>query len=167
MLRIPVEAADQATRRATPTTMKATRHATTAESLTRWLAAWLALALCAQAFAVGTAALRGLGHRHGALEIDAKPMLLWRHAGERALTRDSHALAHVAGEAHQHALDDVSVLGSDAHGAALAAFVSAPAPRAHGALSAAPRGLRHVWAATDPWSPTARAVSPPRHPPRA
>ena len=100
--------------------MKATRHATTtAESLMRWLAAWLALALCAQAFAVGTAALRGLGHRHGALEIDAKPMLLWRHAGERAVTRDMHALAHVAGEAHQHALDDRSVLGTDTHSAAL------------------------------------------------
>ena len=70
----------------------------------RWLAAWLALAVCAQAFAVGTAALRGLGHRHGALEIDAKPMVLWRHAGERVATRDSHALAHAAGEAHQHAV---------------------------------------------------------------
>jgi hypothetical protein len=147
--------------------MKATRHApTTAESLMRWLAAWLALAVCVQAFAVGTAALRGLGHRHGALDVDAKPMLLWRHAGERVATSDAHTLAHGAGEVHQHASDDVSVLGADTHSVALAAFVSAPAPRAHGALSAAPRGLRHVWAATGPWSPTARAVAPPRHPPR-
>jgi hypothetical protein len=148
--------------------MKAARPIpTTVESLMRWLAAWLALAVCAHAFAVGTAALRGVGHRHGGLHIDAKPMVLWRHAGDRVPTRDSHATAHVKGEAHQHASDDVSVLGNDTHAAALAAFVSAPAPRASGALSAPTHGLRHVWTATDPWSPTAHAVAPPRHPPRA
>ena len=140
---------------------------TTAESLMRWLAAWLALAVCAQALAVGTSALQGLTHRHGALDIDAKPMLLWRHASDRAHGRDAHGAAHAAGEAHHHAGSDASVLGTDAHAAAFAAFVSAPAPRAHGALSVMPRELRHVWAAAAPWSPTARAVAPPRHPPRA
>ncbi|HET9205475.1 MAG TPA: hypothetical protein VFO28_04500, partial [Burkholderiaceae bacterium] len=142
--------------------MKAARRTpTAAESLMRWLAAWLALAVCAQAFAVGAAALHGFGHRHGGLAIDAKPMVLWRHAGDRAPTRDAHVAAHATGEAHEHAAGDASVLGADAHAAALAALVSAPAPRVSGALSVATHDLRHVWSATDPWSPTARAVAPP------
>jgi hypothetical protein len=138
---------------------------TTAEALKRWLAAWLALALCAQAVAFGSAALSGLTHRHGALGVEPTPMLLWRHAGERVNVRDAHALAHRTGEAHQHAGDDASVLGDDAHATALAAGVSAPAPRAH-TLQGAPRALRHVWAAAVGWSATTRAVEPPHHPPR-
>ena len=138
---------------------------TTAESLMRWLAAWLALALCAQAFATGSMALHGFGHRHGTLQIDAKPMLMWRHAGDRATAPDAHARAHDAGEAHVHADDDASVLGSDAFAAALAAFVGAPAPRAH-AVNAMP-SLRHVWIAATPWSPTVRTVAPPQRPPHA
>ena len=136
------------------------------ESLMRWLAAWLAIALCAHALSAGTTPLRGLTHRH-AIDNEAKPVLFWRHAAERAHARDAHALAHTAGEAHEHALDDASVLGTDAHAAALAAFVSAPAPRAHGALSVVPRDLRHAWVGTAPWSPTTRAVAPPLQPPRA
>jgi hypothetical protein len=138
---------------------------TTAASMLRWLAAWLALALCAQALALGTAALRGLGHRHGTLELETKPMLLWRHAGDHTTAADAHARAHAAGDAHLHADDDASVLGSDAFAAALAAFVSAPAPRAH-AAHAMP-GLRHVWSAAVPWSATARTVTPPLRPPHA
>lgn len=146
--------------------MKAVPNAhTTARSLMRWLAAWLALALCAQAFTVASMARHGSGHRHGTLEIDAKPMLLSRHADDRASASDAHARAHAAGEAHVHADDDASVLGSDAFAAALAAFVSAPAPRAH-AAHAIP-DLRHVWIAAMPWSPTVRTVTPPQRPPRA
>ena len=136
----------------------------TAESLMRWLAAWLAVAVCVQAFAVGAASWRT--HRHGALDADVQSTLLWRHTVDSAHARDAHERAHVLGEAHQHAPDDASVLGADAHAAALAAWVGAPAPRAQGALSAA-NGLRHVQMAAEPWSPTARAVSPLRQPPRA
>ena len=142
-------------------------HRTTAASLMRLVAAWLALALCMQALAVGAAALHGLTHRHGGLDIASKPMLLWRHAGDRLPTRDAHAQAHRAGQTHAHAADDASVLGADAHAVALAALVSAPAPRADGAWSTMPRALRHVWAATALWSPTARTCVPPLQPPRA
>lgn len=143
------------------------RTPTTTESLMRWLAAWLALAICVQALAVGTVALRGLGHRHGSLDVEGTPMLLWRHAAGSHHARDAHQRAHAAGEAHQHAPDDASVLGSDAHAAAMAAFVSAPAPRASGAVSVAPDALSHVQTATALWSPTARAVAPALQPPRA
>lgn len=148
--------------------MKAMRRTPTpVESLMRWLAAWLAVAVCAQALAVSSAGVRGLGHRHGALETESKPMLLWRHAANATASGDAHALAHVAGEAHEHALDDASVLGSDAHAAALSAFVTAPAPRPTGAMAGAGDGLRHVFAAAASWSPSARSVAPPRQPPRA
>ncbi len=143
--------------------MSRSRHTTTAESLMRWLAAWLALALCAQAFAVSS--VRGVVHRHGTLEIDAKPVLMWRHAGDRATAPDAHARAHAAGDAHLHADDDASVLGSDPFAAALAAFVGAPAPRAHAAHGLP--DLRHVWSAATPWSPTARTLTPPLRPPHA
>ena len=147
--------------------MDRARPLTTAESLMRWLAAWLAVAVCVQAFAVGTAFLRGVNHRHGSLDVEARPMLLLRHAGDASPTRDAHLRAHAANQAHQHALDDASVLGTDAHNAALAAFVSAPAPLAVTPQSFVSTGLRHVQTATDLWSPTARAVAPPHQPPRA
>jgi hypothetical protein len=139
----------------------------TRESLMRWLAAWLVVAMCAQALAIGTSALRGVVHRHGALAVSAQPMLLWRHGGDAVQKHGAHERAHALGESHQHALDDASVLGADAQAAALAALVSAPAPRAPGALSVAASSLRHVWTATELWWPSARAVAPPRHPPRA
>lgn len=138
------------------------------QSLMRWLAAWLAVALCAQALSIGGAAL--FAHRHGTLEIETQPMLLWRHAGDAQNTgsADAHARAHRANEAHQHAVDDVSVLpaGGDA-AAALAAFVAAPAPQGAAVAAAVPIGLHHVLKASHLWAPTAHAVSPPRHPPRA
>ncbi len=146
-------------------TMRRTHTATTTASLMRWLVAWLVLALCAQAFALGSAAVRGIGHRHGALQIEATPMLLWRHAGERAGAPDAHARAHAAGDAHLHAGDDASVLGSDSFAAALAAFVSAPPPCTHAAPGLP--SLRHVRMAATPWSPTAHTVTPPQRPPRA
>jgi hypothetical protein len=138
----------------------------TAQSLMRLLAAWLALALCAQALVSGAAALRGVAHRHGSFDGTSQTMLLWRHAGERVDAHDAHVRAHASGQAHAHAPDDVSVLGADPHGAALAALVTAPAPRSHGAWAAA-SSLHHVWAAADRWQPTPRTVAPPWHPPRA
>ncbi|MCW5662178.1 MAG: hypothetical protein KIT60_31105 [Burkholderiaceae bacterium] len=139
---------------------------TTAESLKRWLGAWLALVLCAQALAAGAVALRSVSHRHASLDGVSRPMLLWRHAGDRVDAHDTHARAHAAGAAHAHAAGDVSVLGSDLHGAALAALVTAPAPRLLDVWSAV-SGLQHVWATADRWQPSARMVAPPRHPPRA
>jgi hypothetical protein len=139
---------------------------TTAESLKRWLAAWLAVVLCAQALAAGAIALRSVAHRHASLDGASQPMLLWRHAGDRVDAHDAHARAHAAGAAHAHAADDVSVLGSDPHDAALAALVTAPGPRLHGAWSAV-CGLHHVWGAAERWQPSARTLAPPWHPPRA
>jgi hypothetical protein len=147
--------------------MNRARTPTTTESLMRWLAAWLAVAVCVQACAAGAAFLRGVNHRHNPLGVDARAMLLVRHAGDPQPARDAHQRAHANGEAHQHALDDASVLGADAHAAALAAFVGAPAPHAVTALPIGSNGLRHVQAAAGLWSPTARTLAPPRHPPRA
>jgi hypothetical protein len=137
----------------------------TAESLMRWLAAWLAVAVCMQALAIGSAALQAVTHRHGSLDVAPKPMLLWRHAGDHVESHTVHALAHAEGRAHQHAADDFSVLGDDTHAAAVAALLTAPAPHTQADAPAAHGG--HVRVAAEPWSPTARTVSPPRHPPRA
>lgn len=142
---------------------------TPAESLMRWLAGWLAVALLAQ---VGAAAVLKPSHRHGSAP-ESKPMLLWRHAadGVRNDSAVAHARAHLAGEPHQHPIDDASVLpmGADAASEAAAqaaAFGLAPAPRTGTALMKAMAAGRD-WVAGTPWVPTARAVSPLRRPPRA
>jgi hypothetical protein len=148
---------------------------TAAESLLRWLAGWLAVALLAQALTFGAAAVSKPSHRHGsAPQVESKPMLLWRHAadGVRNDAAAAHVRAHLADEPHQHPIDDASLLptGSDAaaaEAATLAALIAAPAPRAGAALTVASSGLHHVWSAGDLWAPTARTVTPPRHPPRA
>jgi hypothetical protein len=140
-------------------------HTTTTESLTRWLSAWLAVAVCLQALAVCTLGLRVAAHRHGTAQVESKPVLLWHHAGDRADHRSAHALAHALDQAHGHAPDDASVLGSDAHATALAAWVGAPAPRPRAAPQAS--DLRHVRAVPgDSWVPTARVLAPPLRPPR-
>jgi hypothetical protein len=149
-------------------TMSRPRYAapSTRQSLARWLAAWLTLALFAQALAFSAAAMRGSPHRHAPSAAAPKPMLLWRHASE---TGHAHALAHQSGQAHQHAVDDLSVLPSGADAASdataqAAAFGMAPAPR-HGSAWALAAG-RH-WMAAASWVASSRAVPPPRRPPRA
>jgi hypothetical protein len=144
----------------------------TTESLTRWFAAWVAAVVCLHALSAGTAALWFNAHRHGSAPetVTTTPMVLWRHAADRTPhdLAAAHARAHMAGESHHHTADDMSVLpsGSDASAAALAAFVAGPVARAFEAAAYARLGLHHVWAMATPWAPTARTVSPPRHPPR-
>jgi hypothetical protein len=93
-------------------------------------------------------------------------MLLWRHASEAV---HAHELAHQSGQAHHHAVDDVSVLPPGADVAAdataqAAAFGMAPAPR-HGGAWALAAG--HDWMTAASWVASSRAVPPPRRPPRA
>ena len=141
------------------------------ESLLRWLAGWVAIAVCVQALSAGAAAV-GLSHRHAPqAQGVAKAMVLWRHASDTAqpLAFDAHAYAHERGEAHEHPVDDASVLplGNDsamAETAALAAFIAAPAPRA--GLAMLPAGLQHVRTSGAPWAPVTRTIAPPRRPPR-
>jgi hypothetical protein len=144
---------------------------TTGESLKCWLAGWMVVALLAQALTMGTAIASKPSHRHGSTsQVVSKPMLLWRHATQNVHNdAAAHARAHLAGEAHQHPIDDVSVLPTGSDGtadAALAALIAAPAPRSGVGLVPASIGLAHVWSDADLWAPTARTVTPPRHPPR-
>jgi hypothetical protein len=144
---------------------------TPTESLLRWLAGWLALAVGVQALSVGAASV-GAWHRHAPEpRIESKVMLLWRHATDsaRPAALDAHARAHETGEAHEHPLDDASVLpaGNDnaaAGASALAAFIAAPAPRA--AIATLAAGLHHVWISGARWVPATRTIAPPRRPPR-
>jgi hypothetical protein len=143
---------------------------TTTQSLLRWLAAWLAIALCVQAVSSGSLALLGTAHRHTSLALEAKPMLMWRHANP--LERHdvaAHTRAHLDAVPHAHPIDDASVLAATSDATALlalAAFVAA-ASRFDDTSGGAPSHLRHVRLAAVPWTPTARALTPPRHRPRA
>ncbi|MBE7417001.1 MAG: hypothetical protein HS128_04465 [Ideonella sp.] len=150
--------------------MARTPPPTAIASLRRWLAGWLVLALCAQALSAAGALWRPM-HRHApAVQENVQRVLLWRHDRDTpaaASMRDAHARAHADGLAHEHAVNDPSVLpnGSDAaaDAASLAAFFAAPPPRTR-ALAAKP--LRHVWAASTHWASTARTIAPLRRPPR-
>jgi hypothetical protein len=143
---------------------------TTTQSLLRWLAAWLAIALCVQAVSGGSLALLGTAHRHTSLQLDAKPMLMWRHANP--LERHdaaAHTRAHQDAEPHAHPVGDPSVLAATSDATALlalAAFIAA-AGRFDDTATGAPSHLHHVWLAAVAWTPTARALTPLRHPPRA
>lgn len=144
----------------------------TAQSLMRWMSAWLALALLAQALAIGAAAA-WRPHRHAASTEMSGWVLSWHHDGAAASASSAqqraHALAHQTGERHQHALHDASVMPSaeDAPAMVPTAAGVPPVPAAFAALVPLPAGLQHVWSAGALWALKAHTVTPPRRPPRA
>ena len=140
----------------------------TAVSLRRWLCAWLALLTVVQMIGSTLAGLQGTWHHHRpSMQAGAQsvPVVRWRH-GE-ATRADVHAQMHVQGEAHDHAVTDVSVLplGPDAATEAVALWATTVAPGADVQWSPHDHA-RHGQAGAANWAPTTRAIAPPLQPPR-
>jgi len=173
MLRRPVNATLpdlHATMPARP--MRRHRPAPTAVSLRRWLCAWLALLTALQMIGSTLAGVHGTWHHHRAPSLQSiapsTPMIRWQHGEPAALApADVHAQMHAAGEAHEHAATDSSVLpfGADVATDAVAQLAAALAPGADMPWNPYD-AARHVRADTATWAATSRSIAPPLMPPR-
>jgi hypothetical protein len=150
------------------------RHhtASTAVSLRRWLCAWLALLTALQMIGSTLAGLHGTWHHHRPPSMQSiapsTPVIRWRHGEPEALARaDIHAQMHVAGEAHEHAVTDASVLplGGDVASEAVAQLTAALAPGADLSLNPLD-AAHHVRAVAATWAATSHTIAPPLKPPR-